>query len=88
MSGASRGAGEDRGRRKEGDDRWPRAGSDRVATVTRGRWATGSTTDAWARARGEGSEARATRGAGREWVRGELARADLLGRARRGKNGP
>ena len=47
----------------------------------------GSTTDAWARARGEGSEARATRGAGREWVRGELARVDLLGLARRGKNG-
>ena len=60
MSGASRGAGEDRGRRKEGDDRWPRAGSDRVATVTCGRWAMGSTTDAWARARGEGSEARAS----------------------------
>ena len=40
------------------------AGSDRVATVTRGRWATGSTTDAWARARGEGSEARATHGVG------------------------
>ena len=60
MSGASRGAGGDRGRRrKEGDDRWPRAGSDRVATVMRGRWATGSTTDAWAQARGEGSEARA-----------------------------
>ena len=29
-----------------------------------GRWATGSTTDAWARARGEGSEARATHGVG------------------------
>ena len=29
-----------------------------------GRWATGSTTDAWARASGEGSEARATHGVG------------------------
>ena len=64
MSGASRGAGGARGRRKEGDDRWPRAGSDRVATVTRGHWATGSTTDAWARARGDRSEARATCGVG------------------------
>ena len=53
-----------------GDDRRVRPVSDRVATVTRAAergeraLGDGATTDAWARARGEGSEVRATRGVG------------------------